>query len=591
MLSAQMGNAPTMLEQRTLPPDPASASAARRFAHAVLRQWEEAELADVVALLVSELVTNAVLHAGSQVDVTVSHRGDVLRVEVGDGSSVLPGQRDYNTDASTGRGLGMLELLAERWGVEPLASNGKVVWFELPATHPVEVTAPAPEPPAVVVLPEDEVVIRLLSAPVQLFRAMQEHTDALLREYALISLQHRGPGRAPPHLVVDTRAVDAQLQAAVEAGRTATDLVVAAPASARETIVEASEALGVADRLAANGQLLTSPALTEVRACREWFLAQVVDQLDGRSPSPWAMESDEAERREPVPIEHRAVLDALDVAIVVADDVNHIAYVNDAAAQLFGWPRGLLEGQRLTTLIPQRLHEAHVAGYSRYLVTRRPRLIGHPVRVPARRRDGSEVEVELLLGTVTPPRGRELFTAMLRPVEDPGTPNLADHQWLAVVDGILDRIDQRVAAGPRETAKVVLEAVLAEIGWDFSSWWEPDGETLRCRAMVSPREQSLIGFAAATSGRRFAPGVGLPGRVWQSRQSLWIDDVVSDANFPRLKVALEHGLRTACAIPLIADGQVTGVIELFSSETRRRDEALLAALSTVGRVIATANRS
>jgi len=85
--------------------------------------------------------------------------------------------------------------------------------------------------------------------------------------------------------------------------------------------------------------------------------------------------------------------------------------------------------------------------------------------------------------------------------------------------------------------------------------------------------------------------VGLPGRVWQSRQSLWIDDVVSDANFPRLKVALEHGLRTACAIPLIADGQVTGVIELFSSETRRRDEALLAALSTVGRVIATANRS
>ena len=73
-----------MIQQQTLPPEPASASAARRFAQSVLDQWHETDLADVVALLVSELVTNAVLHAGSPVQIAVRRRGATVRIEVAD---------------------------------------------------------------------------------------------------------------------------------------------------------------------------------------------------------------------------------------------------------------------------------------------------------------------------------------------------------------------------------------------------------------------------------------------------------------------------------------------------------------------------
>lgn len=91
---------------------------------------------DTVLLLVSELVSNAILHAPGMVEVSAHELGDTLRVEVRDGSSVLPRVHDHSVDATSGRGLQMVERLADRWGTEPGGpGQGKVVWFEIgPAT-------------------------------------------------------------------------------------------------------------------------------------------------------------------------------------------------------------------------------------------------------------------------------------------------------------------------------------------------------------------------------------------------------------------------------------------------------------------------
>ena len=119
-------------EARTsLPAELASAGAARRFVGATLRQWECDFLTDSALLLVSELVTNAVLHARSRLDVVLRLHTDRLRVEVHDESPATPTRKHYSIHAGTGRGLMLVEQLAHEWGVEELRGNGKRVWFEL----------------------------------------------------------------------------------------------------------------------------------------------------------------------------------------------------------------------------------------------------------------------------------------------------------------------------------------------------------------------------------------------------------------------------------------------------------------------------
>jgi len=88
------------------------------------------EAAGDVALLVSEVASNAVLHARSPFTVTVERDGSNLRVAVSDNSAVLPVVKNLSNEATTGRGLRILGALAQDWGVEP-DGDGKTVWFEV----------------------------------------------------------------------------------------------------------------------------------------------------------------------------------------------------------------------------------------------------------------------------------------------------------------------------------------------------------------------------------------------------------------------------------------------------------------------------
>jgi anti-sigma regulatory factor (Ser/Thr protein kinase) len=81
-------------------------------------------------LLVSELVTNALLHAGPPLVLCIQRNGDQMRVDVTDGSSAHPLARPVHDDSTNGRGLPLVEALALSWGWHP-AGPGKSVWFEL----------------------------------------------------------------------------------------------------------------------------------------------------------------------------------------------------------------------------------------------------------------------------------------------------------------------------------------------------------------------------------------------------------------------------------------------------------------------------
>jgi anti-sigma regulatory factor (Ser/Thr protein kinase) len=107
-------------------------AAAPRAGRALVRQrltgWGLDGLVDPVQLLVSEAVTNAVLHTSGPVSLGVDRQESGVLVRVVDSSSVLPVRRRPSTTATTGRGVALMDDLSEQWGVHRL-EVGKVVWF------------------------------------------------------------------------------------------------------------------------------------------------------------------------------------------------------------------------------------------------------------------------------------------------------------------------------------------------------------------------------------------------------------------------------------------------------------------------------
>jgi PAS domain S-box-containing protein len=362
---------------------------------------------------VSEALTNALLHAGTDVELRCLVDGDWLRVDVRDGSTVLPGLRDYGEEAMTGRGLALVETVADRWGVDA-DEDGKTVWFEL-GPPPAQMTSTGvPTPPPTT---PDRVVVRLLALPAALLRVTVEQGDALLRELALMAIDDPEHGAPPWHASsFDLSPILAPLEAAFHSAAVL-DLDVSLPSGAPAAALDRLARIEEADRMASEGLLLSTPALPEIQACRRWLYREIAVQAESGEPSPWRLPApaDPVVRPAVPSARQRAELDASLVAVIVADDGNRIVYVNDAITAVIGWQPAELVGRRLTTIVPPELREAHLVGFTRYALTGEARLLGRPVDVPALTRDDGIVDVRLTIEVMASPAGRQLFRASMEP--------------------------------------------------------------------------------------------------------------------------------------------------------------------------------
>ncbi|WNI17488.1 ATP-binding SpoIIE family protein phosphatase [Actinacidiphila sp. ITFR-21] len=124
------GIAPSDVAYWFLEPQAQTAGRARRLVRQALRRWSLDEQLDAAELLVSEIVTNAVRYAERPITLRLL-RTDVLRCEVGDDAPLLPRMRHAAPEEEGGRGLYLVNRMAQRWGATRLGA-GKVVWFELP---------------------------------------------------------------------------------------------------------------------------------------------------------------------------------------------------------------------------------------------------------------------------------------------------------------------------------------------------------------------------------------------------------------------------------------------------------------------------
>ena len=140
------------------------------------------------------------------------------------------------------------------------------------------------------------------------------------------------------------------------------------------------------------------------------------------------------------------------------------------------------------------------------------------------------------------------------------------------------------AATMEEATPNILQAVCESVEWELGLIWKVDRQPnlLRCIEMWHEPPVDVAEFKAVSKVMTFPPGIGLPGRVWASREPVWIPDVIQDDNFPRVPIAASTGLHGAFGFPILFGGEVTGVIEFFSREIREPDDDLLKMMGALG---------
>src|SRR5262245_41093745 len=136
----------------------------------------------------------------------------------------------------------------------------------------------------------------------------------------------------------------------------------------------------------------------------------------------------------------------------------------------------------------------------------------------------------------------------------------------------------------QEAAPRILQAICESLGWTYGALWRVvEGEgVVRCVETWHSPSVALPEFDALCRRLTFTSGVGLPGRVWATAAPAWIQELVTDPNFPRAPVAKREGLHSAFGFPIVQQGEVLGVLEFFSLAIREPDEDLLRMMATIG---------
>ena len=275
---------------------------------------------------------------------------------------------------------------------------------------------------------------------------------------------------------------------------------------------------------------------------------------------------------------YRGILDtALDCIITMGAD-GRILEFNPAAERTFGFSRSEAIGKELAELIiPPRMREQHRRGLAHYLKTGDGPVIGKRIEIAGLRKDGSEILVELAI-TALKIDSSPIFTAYLRDITERvrnDRRRLAQYTVASLLAG----------SWTLEEASSAILQTIASIGdWVLSALWIYDESIgrLRCRTYWQAGAPRFEKFGQLSSAVQFQMGEGLPGRVWESNEPVWIHDVVVDKNFPRAPAAREAGLHGGFAFPLFAGRAINGVIELFSEHVADPDPDLLQLVTALG---------
>jgi anti-sigma regulatory factor (Ser/Thr protein kinase) len=311
--------------------DPQSVRTARRWVTDELQRLGREDLADAAELGISELVTNAMLHADSPITVRLGGTPQHPRVEVHDNSRQAPVVNTHMAEddkllRTVGRGLGIVALYSTSWGAD-LSPDGKIVWFE-PAAQPrlpdIDLDFPADQTddagagadPIAESMngdvydltevvdellakrpdPEQLFTVVLLGMPARVFGSYRVWYAEIRRELRLLSFVHGGEYPAAAELAEITLQAEQErrqatgiraLDVAIAADVDRIDLEYVVPSSAADTMSRLADLLDRVDEFCREHDLLTMAAAPQIVELRRWYLGEFARQATGLEPRPW----------------------------------------------------------------------------------------------------------------------------------------------------------------------------------------------------------------------------------------------------------------------------------------------------------------
>jgi two-component system CheB/CheR fusion protein len=270
-----------------------------------------------------------------------------------------------------------------------------------------------------------------------------------------------------------------------------------------------------------------------------------------------------------------AIIESSDDAIISKDLNGEITSWNAAAERLFGYKPNEIVGKSILTLIPpDRQHEE--PGIIARI--RRGERIDHYETV-RRRKDGTLIDISVTVSPLKNKTGEIIGASKIARDITERIQNERRRTAQYAVASLLAGSWSIAEIGPR-----VIESIAAIGNWVAGSVWLRDAadDSLECSITWHKALPALDDFARKTEDTLLTGNQGLPGRVVTSRKPVWVVDLGSDASFPRAAAAATAKLKGAFAFPLVADGQVNGVLELFSPETVEPDDDLLSLMEALG---------
>jgi len=170
--------------------------------------------------------------------------------------------------------------------------------------------------------------------------------------------------------------------------------------------------------------------------------------------------------------DYSLILETLAEPVVAADRSGRIVFANRAAEELLGWPPGGLRGLPLTAIIPPHLRTRHTAGFNRYRSSWVPRIIGKNIRVAARRKNGSEVRIELTVSSFRGRGGEELYAASLRDLRGRVEPERGpESAWQRALDEVLSLFCDPPPGEERELGLRLVTALEHRFEADQAQLW------------------------------------------------------------------------------------------------------------------------
>ena len=276
-----------------------------------------------------------------------------------------------------------------------------------------------------------------------------------------------------------------------------------------------------------------------------------------------------------------AILETALDCIIAIDHDSHITEWNPAAEKTFGWTREEALGQHLPELIiPPALREAHYNGLKHYLASGEGPVLGQRIEVPALRKDGREITIELAITRIAG-EGLPLFSAYLRDITErkKSEADLAAHARLSSLAA-----DVGLALNQSDTLDDILqscsEAIVQHLDAAFARIWTLNEleNTLEL--------QSSAGMYTHLDGPHGVVPVGQfkIGLIAQERLPHLTNEVVGDERVADQEWARREGMIAFAGYPLMVEGRMLGVMAMFARHALSPD--VLRSLSTVADAVA-----